>query len=130
MSKTILVVDDDREFASALTTRLQSIGLAVETASNALTAMEIVERVRPDLICLDVDMPTGNGLGVREFLAANPAFATIPVIMCTGRNDATTISQCAELNTHHIHKSPDLWQRLQPLVSQILDLSPETTSTH
>jgi CheY-like chemotaxis protein len=67
----------------------------------------------PDIICLDVAMPTGNGLGVRELLMSDPAVAKIPVVILTGDYNKGTIRRCAELGTRYVHKSPDSWPRLR-----------------
>ena len=52
---------------------------------DAMHALFGAERVRPDLIILDVNMPGGNGLAVAEMLAGNAELRDVPVIIHTGR---------------------------------------------
>lgn len=127
-TKKILVVDDDRDFAEALAVRCQSIGLEVETAQNALTALAIMGVKRPDLICLDIDMPSGNGLNIREFLSADPAASETPVVIVTGRSDEGTVRRCGELKAHYAHKSPNLWKNLRPLICALLKHTPDESA--
>jgi len=123
--KRILIVDDEKEFADGLASRCRRLGLDVETARNTLTALTIIGVRPPDLICLDVEMPTGNGLGVCELLTADPNIAQKPVVILTGHKDAGTRQRCNELHAHYVHKSPDVWDRLRPLICELLDFHPE-----
>lgn len=125
MSKQVLVVDDDKDFADALASRIRYIGLEVETASNPLTAMSSIANRSPDLICLDVDMPTGNGLEIREFLANDSACRETPVLIITGSKADETIQRCSELNAHYIHKSPNYWQEVSAYIERFLGVGGE-----
>jgi len=109
----VLLVDDDIEFVKALAERCLSLGMEVQKAHNTLTALTILGLGTPDIICLDVEMPTGNGLGVREFLMSNPSVARVPVIMLTGHRNEGTIRRCAELRARYVHKTPDYWPHLK-----------------
>jgi DNA-binding response OmpR family regulator len=74
----------------------------------------------PDLVCLDVNLPTGSGLDLCECLVRDSEAPEIPVIVLTGRTDRETIFRSASLRTHYLRKSPDLWQRLRPLIEELL----------
>ena len=120
--KTILLVDDDKDLLDAMQIRCESIGLKVQTAHNLLTAMSLVEKGAPDLFCLDVNMPTGNGLEFCEFLAKDPQTVNIPVIVLTGENGAETVSKCGRLRAHHVPKNPRMWRALAPLIRSLVDI--------
>ena len=96
-SKTILLIDDDDDFLQLLKDRCSAIGLRVEHARNLLTATMIVSKRVPDMICVDVEMPTGNGLAFCEGLAADPATSTIPIVVLTGKNDPQARIACERL---------------------------------
>ena len=95
---SIVIADDDRDLTQALTARCQNLGLRVCSAHTAIGALNLIHEVKPNLICLDVNMPSGSGLTVCEMIAADPQLARIPVIIMTGdasrrtRFDAATIS--------------------------------------
>ena len=67
-TERILVVDDDREFAESIAMRCRGLGFEVETASTPLAAIANMVAHPPDLLCLDVNLPTGNGLDLCEYL--------------------------------------------------------------
>ncbi|HEX2693781.1 MAG TPA: PleD family two-component system response regulator [Gemmatimonadaceae bacterium] len=79
----ILVVDDHEDNVELLRARLQARGYEVFGANDGFTALEIVQRVIPDLILLDVMMPKMDGMEVVRRLKANRSLPFIPVIMQT-----------------------------------------------
>ena len=71
-AQTLLVVDDDPEIAGMLSTRLESRGYKVITASDGKEALTEARRHRPALIVLDVMMPGKNGWEVARALKQDP----------------------------------------------------------
>jgi len=128
-SRTILLVDDDADLLHVLGRRLRSIGLNVQHARNLLTATATIERYVPDVVCVDVEMPTGNGLRFCEMLIADPRTAHVPIIVLTGRNDDETMQACEKLGAHFAFKSADLWPVFEPLVQHLLSELPKRRST-
>ncbi len=120
MSKSVLIADDDVELTGILYDRCKSIGLNVDVAHNALTALGKVDEMQPDVVILDVEMPQGNGLSVCEMMATNQQLATIPVIMLTGRADRDTIRRCHELCAYYVTKNGDIWSRIEPLLHELI----------
>ena len=85
----VLLVDDEKEFASALAERLQLRNYDVKSASNALEALGIVHSFLPDVVLLDLKIPGMDGI---ETLRAIKKFdATIEVIMLTGHGDVRSV---------------------------------------
>ena len=109
--KTILLIDDDADLVDSLGMRCRSIGLHVKTAHNALAAARLMDESMPHLVCLDVNMPTGNGLQICQAMASDPVTACIPVIIMTACCTPETIKKCGDLCAYYIHKSGDLWKR-------------------
>ena len=79
----ILVVEDDRDHARALCTRLTREGFAVIVARDACQAVQLARRERPALVILDVRLPAGDGFCVHARLNNLPCGA-VPVIYLTG----------------------------------------------
>ena len=123
-TERILVVDDDREFAESIARRCRGLGFEVETASTPLAAIASMVAHPPDLMCLDVNLPTGNGLDLCEYIVRDTAAPQIPVIVLTGQNDRETIFRSVSLRTRYLHKSPDIWQRLRPVIEELLPQQP------
>ncbi len=125
-AKTLLIADDDQELVSVVSVRCRLMGLKVLTAFDAFTALSLVRSKMPDLVCLDVGMPGGNGLSVCEMIASDPTFREIPVIVLTGRSDAQTICRCHSMCAYYVEKSIDTWARLEPLIRDLLDMPAES----
>jgi DNA-binding response OmpR family regulator len=122
MSKSILIADDDQDTVDLLTFRCQALGLQVHTAANALRAMHGIEENRPDVVILDVDMPFGDGLRVREMMLKDEKLSSIPVIILTGSTNEKTVRKCHEHLSYYILKCPNVWSRLEPVLLDVLGL--------
>lgn len=118
MNRTVLLVDDDDDALQVLGARCRSVGMEVLTARNLLTALGQVEKHRPDVICVDVNMPTGNGIGFCEMMASDPTTAAIPRILITGDATPQRRKEAQALNAPLVPKSLDVWATLQPLLER------------
>src|SRR5439155_11193377 len=77
---TILLIEDDPEIALMLRDILEGHGYRVEHAENGAEGEEMVQRLRPDLVILDLMLPDADGL----VLCANlKARADVPIIICS-----------------------------------------------
>jgi CheY-like chemotaxis protein len=84
MPKKIMVVDDDPQIVEFVTTVLGDQGYLTCFANNAKQALEVLERERPDLMTLDLEMPGEWGVQFYRKATRNPEFAEIPVIVVSG----------------------------------------------
>lgn len=82
-SARILVVDDDPEIVTMLTTRLIKRGYQVSSASDGHRALELAKSERPDLVLLDVMMPGKSGWEVARALKQDPTTQGIKIVMVT-----------------------------------------------
>lgn len=115
-SRTILIVDDDRELAQQLELRCRELGLNVQVAHDSHIALENVRDGLPDLICVDLNMPNGDGARMGDLLTDLKRCIPIPIIVLTWRTNAATIEKCQELIAHFVLKCGDVWQRIEPLL--------------
>jgi len=82
MPDRILIVDDEGEFAKALSLRIQARGMTVDVAGNGYEAIEKAQAVPYDAIILDIQLPGIDGLEtLRRLRAQNPE---LQVILLTG----------------------------------------------
>jgi len=78
----ILLIDDDRDFVEATGAILESL-YDVDVAYGGDEGLARARQARPDLILLDILMPTKDGFQVYEVLKSDPDLARVPVIMLT-----------------------------------------------
>lgn len=83
--KLILVVDDDPEISETIRSALIAVGYDVLLARDGNLGLVICERMKPDMILLDMMMPKRSGFLVLEALRQSEAF-TSRVIMITGND--------------------------------------------
>ena len=81
--KTILIVDDELLLVKMYKTALEAEGYKVETASNGGKGLETIKKVMPDLVLLDIMMPTKTGIDILNDMKKDEALKTVPVVMLT-----------------------------------------------
>ena len=77
---TILICDDEPNLRELMRVSLDP-GYVFAEAADASEALTLADRLRPDLVLLDVMMPGGSGLAVIESLRSNPELAKVPVVV-------------------------------------------------
>jgi two-component system cell cycle response regulator/two-component system cell cycle response regulator DivK len=108
--KKVLLVEDNevnRRLAGFL---LRSHGYEVREATSAAAAFEMVEKERPDLIVMDIQLPGMDGLEITRKLKEQPATADIPVVAVTsfamkGDREKAFAAGCAGYVTKPIDKN-------------------------
>ena len=125
MSARILVVDDDPESRSLVRTALERESFSVLEAGDGAEALEVVASGCPDLVVLDVNLPSVGGFDV---LAQMRLVHSVPVIMVTGRDGETDRVLGLELGANDYVVKPFSPRELASRVRAILRRSapPET----
>jgi len=82
--KKILVVDDEPDVVTYVTTFLQDQGFDTCSATNGEEGLEKAKAEKPHLIALDISMPQKSGVKMLRQLQEDPATTDIPVIVVTG----------------------------------------------
>ncbi|MEH2175812.1 CHASE2 domain-containing protein [Nostoc sp.] len=77
----ILIVDDDRNHCSMLTSLLQEIGCRTLEATDGKHGLQVAIEHNPDVILLDLAMPNMDGFELMVHLQANPQTCSIPIIV-------------------------------------------------
>jgi CheY-like chemotaxis protein len=97
---TVLVVDDSDVIRSLIVLNLELEGFDVYEARDGQECLDVVERVAPDLVTLDVAMPRRDGFSTLEALRANPATAAIPIVIVSARAQGADLTRGAELGVN------------------------------
>lgn len=125
----ILIADDDKDLVNVLAARCEQLGLSVITAHRGLSAFNAAVQHRPDVICLDVNMPAGDGMNICEMLADDPVVRSTPIIMLTGSSEPKIIRRCHDLCAYYVQKCPNVWQRIKPLLCELFNLETDAAAT-
>lgn len=108
----LLYIDDDpilREFAVV---HLSSEQVRIDTAPDGAEGLERIAETRPDLVLLDLEMPRVDGFEVLRRLRDDPATASLPVVVVTGREDIAAIDRAFEAGATTFVTKPLNWRLL------------------
>jgi putative two-component system response regulator len=120
MSKTIFVVDDS---TTNLAMAEEALGehYNVLTFSSAEKMLPVLQKVTPDLILLDIEMPGMNGFEVMQLLKSTDVHSQLPVVFLAAMNDAANEDYGIELGAAGFISKPftvpELLDRIKTLVN-------------
>jgi DNA-binding response OmpR family regulator len=83
----ILIIDDEPDLLMYLKTFLEDQGYEVFCARDVQSALRMVPREKPDLVCLDIMMPIQSGISFYENLRRDGLSQEIPVIIISGLSE-------------------------------------------
>ena len=113
----ILVVDDELGIRALLSEILTDEGHTVEMAENAAEARAARERLRPDLVLLDIWMPDVDGITLLKEWGAT-GMLTMPVIMMSGHGTIDTAVEATKFGAMAFLEKPVTLQKLLRAVEQ------------
>lgn len=119
---TILVVDDEMGIRALLSEILSDEGHTIELAENAAQARAVRERLRPDLVLLDIWMPDVDGISLlKEWGACG--LLNMPVVMMSGHGTIDTAVEATKFGAMAFLEKPITLQKLLRAVEQALSRS-------
>ncbi len=84
MSKRVLIVDDEPDVVRFLSQLFEDAGFEVATADDGVEAYEMLEKVHPDLVTLDLQMPNDTGTDFYRRMHRKRDYSEIPIIVISG----------------------------------------------
>jgi DNA-binding response OmpR family regulator len=84
VSETILIVEDDADLRRLYRLTLALGGFQVQEAADGLEALHLIDLSPPDLVVLDLVLPTVSGFTVQQEIAAHAHTRSIPIVVVTG----------------------------------------------
>lgn len=97
MEKKIVIIEDDSFLGDVLTQKLQHEGYDVVLVRDGKEGYETVSKIQPDLILLDIILPTLSGYEILEKLRADAALSRIPVIIISNSGQPVEIKRALAL---------------------------------
>ncbi len=122
-TRHILVVDDNRDSAESIATLLQMSGHQTSIVHDGLAAVEAAERIRPDVVLLDVGLPKISGIDACRRIRSHPWGKSIVIVALTGwgqGNDRRSTKE-AGFDAHLV--KPVNYDELLQLLSALLPMS-------
>lgn len=126
----ILVADDDKALVAVLSTRLRHLGFEVFEAYDAMSALNLAHRCSPDLLCIDINMPTGSGLAVCEMLRSDFESSLTPMIVLSGEKGPDIEKRCRDLSAYYVAKGGDSWEQIETIVCNEFGLDAAGETSH
>ena len=127
MDTVILVVDDSSENL-ALAQKILGKKYRIAAANSGMAAFKYLERNKPDLILLDINMPEMDGFQAMDQLQKIEAYSSIPVIFLTADKSAQTETLCFQKGAVDFVSKPFIPDVLMSRVDRILQLQRYSTS--
>src|SRR5438034_1423391 len=118
----ILIVEDDRQLAELAKMSFPADQFIVKIADTGESALEEIGKSRPDLIVLDLILPKMDGWAVLEKLKSESKTSSIPVVVCTGRDEPDDIEKSFQYGAQAYIIKPLNFGRLIRKVAAILDI--------
>lgn len=93
----ILVVDGDPGIRSSIRTLLEKEGYGTEDCTNGISAIELIESQKIDLLLVDRDIKNKSGIQVLNYLRQDSDFSTLPIIVMTNQADEAVQAETLRL---------------------------------
>ena len=118
MPAVALVVDDSMLIRYTVCRSLEERGFAVESATNGVEALQILERVHPAVIVTDMQMPKMSGSELITALKRNPQTSNIPIIILAGRGSG--FAEQEKRADFAIYKDIDIQSQLEKALDAVV----------
>lgn len=118
MSLVALVVDDSMLIRHTVCRYLEERGFEVESATDGHEALEVLSRIRPNIIITDLQMPKMSGGELIAALKDKPETVSIPIVILTSRQRRSVTSEHGA--NFAIYKDIDIETQLEKVLKQIL----------
>ena len=107
MAKKVLVVDDELDMRTFITTLLETNGYRPVSAEDGVQGLEVARAKKPALIILDVMMPKESGINLYRELKSDPDLKEIPVIMLSALSRKTFFHSQRVLDEYKRERIPE-----------------------
>lgn len=103
---TLLIVEDDKDIAEALSVRLTARGHTVYRAHDVVQGLNSAVKTTPDLVILDISMPGGNGFMFAERVQHIPEISHTPFVFMTASMDSELRQKAYDLGAKGFFEKP------------------------
>lgn len=87
MKNSVLIVDDEEDVLQLVESNLRRAGYSIMTSKDGRHALAVARHEKPDIMILDIMLPSLSGLDVCKALKGDASMAKLPIIMLSARNE-------------------------------------------
>ena len=120
VDKTVLIVEDSPATSNMLTHLFILRGFTVEAARHGLEALDIMKRVTPDVIILDLMMPEMDGFKFCENIRENENYKDIPIVILSALKKEKYMNKFGDVKIAGYIEKPFIGQELIDQVLKVL----------
>ncbi|WP_013321492.1 response regulator [Gloeothece verrucosa] len=102
----VIIVDDDPTMLTALKNLLHPWGLKITGLTEPSHFWEVVTQTHPDLLLLDIEMPTFNGIELCRVVRQDANYSDLPILVVTGHTEIEYIQQAFEAGADDLIRKP------------------------
>jgi CheY-like chemotaxis protein len=121
-SKKVMIINDNPDLISVMTTTLKEYGFEVISAPEGMIRVDDVHKKKPDLILLDIDMLEDWGITVFKILKKSDATMSIPVVLTANQLSPDELKElAAQLGAEAYVTESDGLEEIIPEIEKIFD---------
>jgi DNA-binding response OmpR family regulator len=117
----VLVVEDDPVLRPAMAAALGGENFDVATAADYLTALHLLAKRVPTLVCVDLGLPRESGYEMCEYMRRKPELVHVPILVTSDRSFPEDMAHAEDAGANAFLKKPFTMKSLLKYVSALLD---------
>ena len=125
---TILIVDDEKEYAKATSKALQHFGYPAYVAHGAVEAMSLLREITPRVILIDVMMPEVDGLTLLRHIGSKPEFLHTRLVVVSANGLAKNRAAAWLAGADAFLGKPYTFDQLHEIIEHVLGESSPSDS--
>ena len=114
-----LIIDDNRQTSEALSSMLGLWNISSQVIHDPRAGLDVLEKIIPDVILLDINMPGVNGFEVLSFLKRDPRLCKVPVIIITSDDQPETARQARRFGASDLLVKPAMPDTVEATLKRI-----------
>jgi CheY-like chemotaxis protein len=126
----IMVVDDTEGVRRIIMMQLKTLGYRVAGAQGGLEALEMIERERPALVLMDINMPDVDGLQTTQIIRRTAGISKIPIIGLSAHHGSEIRSIALAAGCNEFVTKPIEFKLLENLINHYLKLDSTLEESH
>jgi DNA-binding response OmpR family regulator len=116
-----LVVEDDPTLQRAMLAELEAARFDVLAAYDYDSAVRHLTKNKPQLVCVDLGLPSASGYEVCEYIRRQPELLSVPILVTSERGFPEDMAHAEEAGANAFLKKPFTMKRLMKYITALLD---------